>query len=87
MTLYRSLILKADSLITLKILKVFAITLNLKDISITLGISYLESFQRKKKLICNRDCALDQDLECLVDEEELRHYLDSTRLFRLCKSL
>ena len=48
MTLYRSLILKADTLITLKILKVFVITLDLKDISITLGISYLEPFQRKK---------------------------------------
>ena len=40
-----------------------------------------------KNLMCNRDCELDQDLECLVDEEELRHYRGSTHLFRLCESL
>ena len=35
----------------------------------------------------NQDYELDQDLECLVDEEELRHYVHSTLLFRLCESL
>ena len=36
----------------------------------------------------NLMCELDQDLgECLVDEEELRHYLINTLLFRLCESL
>ena len=32
-------------------------------------------------------CELDQDLECLGDEEELRHYRGSILLFRLCESL
>ena len=42
------------------------------------------SLKNSKKLICE----LDQDLEeCLVDEEELRHYVNSTLLFRLCESL
>ena len=41
-----------------------------------------------KNLMCNRDYVLDQDLEeCLVDEEELRHYQVYTCLFRLCESL
>ena len=35
----------------------------------------------------NLMCVLDQDLECLVDEEELRHYRGSTLLFRLYESL
>ena len=39
-----------------------------------------------KNLMCNQDCVLDQDLECLVDEEELRYYQGSTLLVRLCDS-
>ena len=35
----------------------------------------------------NLMCELDQDLESLVDEEELRYYINSTLLFRLCESL
>ena len=41
------------------------------------------SLKNSKNLVCE----LDQDLQCLVDEEELRHYLNSTLLFRLQKSL
>ena len=40
-----------------------------------------------KNLMCNQDRVLDQDLKCLVDKEELRHYLGSTLLVRLCDSL
>ena len=41
-----------------------------------------------KNLMCNHDCELYQDLEeCLENEEELRHYVHSTLLFRLCESL
>ena len=40
-----------------------------------------------KNLMCNHDYELDQDLQCLIDEEELRHYIHSTLLFRLCESL
>ena len=40
-----------------------------------------------KSLMCNQDCVLDQDLECLVDEEKLRYYVGYTILFRLCESL
>ena len=40
-----------------------------------------------KNLKCNQDYVLDQDFECLVDEEELKHYTSYTRLFRLCESL
>ena len=41
------------------------------------------SLKNSKNLMCE----LDQDLECLVDEEELRHYRGSTLLFRFCESL
>ena len=42
------------------------------------------SLKNSKNLMCE----LDQDLEeCLVDEEELKHYLINTLLFRLCESL
>ena len=41
------------------------------------------SLKNSKNLMCE----LDQDLECFVDEEELRHYRGSTLLFRLCESL
>ena len=42
------------------------------------------SLKNSKDLICE----LDQDLkECLVNEEELRHCVNSTLLFRLCESL
>ena len=41
------------------------------------------SLKNSKNLMCE----LDQDLQCLVDEEELRHYIHSTLLFRLCESL
>ena len=42
------------------------------------------SLKNSKNLICE----LDQDLEeRLVDEEELRHYVNSTLIFRLCESL
>ena len=40
-----------------------------------------------KNLMCNQDRVLDQDLECFVDEEELRHYVGSNLLDRLCESL
>ena len=39
------------------------------------------------KNLKNLMCELDQDLQCSVDEEELRHYIHSTLLFRLCESL
>ena len=41
------------------------------------------SMKNSKNLVCD----LDQDLESLVDEEELRYYINSTFLFRLCESL
>ena len=41
------------------------------------------SLKNSKNLVCE----LDQDLQCLVDEEELRYYLHSTLLFRLQKCL
>ena len=43
--------------------------------------------KNSKNLICNQNYELDQDLQCLVHEEELRHYIHSTLLFRLCESL
>ena len=45
------------------------------------------SLKNSKNLMCNQNYELDQDLQCLVDEEELRHYLRSTLLFRLLESL
>ena len=41
------------------------------------------SLKNSKNLVCE----LDQDLQCLVDEEELRYYLNSILPFRLQKSL
>ena len=42
------------------------------------------SLKKSKNLVCE----LDQDLQCLVDEEELKHYLKSNLpFFRLQKSL
>ena len=45
------------------------------------------SLKNSKNLMCNQNYKLDQDLQCVVDEEELRHYVHSTLLFRLCESL
>ena len=45
------------------------------------------SLKNSKNLMCIQNYELDQDLQCLVDEEELRHYIHSTLLFRLCESL
>ena len=45
------------------------------------------SLKNLKNLMCNQNYELDQDLQCLVDEEELRHYIHSTLLFRLCERL
>ena len=45
------------------------------------------SLKNSKNSMCNKGYELDQDLQCLVDEEELRHYMHSTLLFRLCESL
>ena len=41
------------------------------------------SLKNSKNLVCE----LDEDLKSLVNEEELRYYIHSTFLFRLCKSL
>ena len=45
------------------------------------------SLKNSKNLIYNQNDEEDQDLQRLVEEEELRHYLHSTELFRLCESL
>ena len=35
------------------------------------------SMKNSKNLMCNQNYELDRDLQCLVDEEELRHYIHS----------